>query len=250
MATRRAPKKRGATTSRKRTPVRRSGFRLPGWLWGLAGVIAGFLLAQHQHGTAPWQEGSDSPLAKLIPRTPQAEQPVPRVEPREPRTPTFEFYNLLPEEMVAPQEVASTASPPAPRVEAPAPVEPDAGATAPSSEADPIAQVIAANLQDEPSAAPANDASSRQSAASEPVATNARYALQAGAFHQSQDADRLRERLRNLGLLAQVRQIEHADGQTWHRVMVGPYDDSRELARAEGLLSTQGITAVRRPATD
>jgi len=249
MATRRAPKKRGATTSRKRTPVRRSGFRLPGWLWGLAGVIAGFLLAQHQHGTAPWQEGSDSPLAKLIPRAPQAEQPVPRVEPREPRTPTFEFYNLLPEEMVAPQEVASTASPPAPRVEAPASVESDAGATPLPSEADPIAQVIAANLQDEPNAAPANETSSRQPA-SEPVATSTRYALQAGAFHQSRDAERLRERLRNLGLLAQVRQIEHADGQTWHRVMVGPYDDNRELARAEGLLSTQGITAVRRPATD
>lgn len=250
MATRRAPKKRGATSSRKRTPVRRSGFRLPGWLWGLAGVIAGFLLAQHQHGTAPWQEGSDSPLAKLIPRALQTEPPVPKVEPREPRTPTFEFYSLLPEEMVAPQEVASTASPPAPRVEPPTPIESDAGATAPPSESDPIAQVIAANLRDEPSATPASDAASPQPAASEPVATNTRYALQAGAFHQSQDAERLRQRLRNLGLLAEVRQVAHADGQTWHRVMVGPYDDNRELARAEGLLSTQGITAVRRPATD
>src|SRR5690554_127360 len=250
MATRRAPKKRGATTSRKRTSVRRGGFRLPGWLWGLAGVIAGFLLAQHQHGTAPWQAGSDSPLARLMPRVPQAEQPVPRVEPREPRTPTFEFYNLLPEEMVAPQEVASTASPPAPRVEAPAPAESNAGASAPPSEADPIAQVIAANLQEESNAVPAAETSSRQPPASEPVATNTRYALQAGAFHQSRDAERLRERLRNLGLLTQIRLIEHADGQTWHRVMVGPYDDNRELARAEGLLSTQGITAVRRPAAD
>src|SRR5690554_1659096 len=158
MATRRAPKKRGATTSRKRTPVRRSGFRLPGWLWGLAGVIAGFLLAQHQHGTAPWQEGSDSPLAKLIPRTPQAEQPVPQVESREPRTPTFEFYNLLPEEMVAPQEVASTASPPG--AEPPAPAEPNVAAAASAAEDDPIARVIAANQRNAASAAPAEGASS------------------------------------------------------------------------------------------
>lgn len=236
MATRRTASKRGATSSRKRVPAQRRSFRLPGWLWGLAGVIAGFLLAQHQHGTAPWQTGSDSPLARLIPRTPPTEPPVPSVEPREPRTPTFEFYNLLPEEMVAPQEVASTASPPAAPVEPPPPLEPSAS-TAPPPAEDPIAQVIAANQRDASNATPV----------SESVAvTGTRHTLQAGAFRQSADAERLRQRLRNLGLVAQVDPVQHADGQTWHRVMAGPYDDARELSRAEDLLATQGITPVRR----
>ena len=242
MATRRQPKKRGATTSRKRAPARRSGFRLPGWLWGLAGVIAGFLLAQHQHGTAPWQEGSDSPLAKLIPRTPQTEQPVPSVEPREPHTPTFEFYNLLPEEMVAPQEVASTASPPAPNVEPPPPLEPSATTEAPPDE-DPIAQVIAANQRDDAGNTSVSEAAAATTASS-------RHTLQAGAFRQPEDAEKLRQRLRNLGLMVQVNPVQHADGQTWHRVMAGPYDDARELSRAEDLLSTQGITPVRRTASN
>ncbi|MBA2778101.1 SPOR domain-containing protein [Billgrantia kenyensis] len=241
MAARRTPKKRGATTSRKRAPARRQGFRLPGWLWGIGGVIAGFLLAQHQHGTAPWQEGSDSPLANLIPRTPtEVADPTPTVEPREPRMPTFEFYTLLPEEVVAPREVASTASPPEPTVDVPPPVEPQA-ASEPAPAEDPIAQVISANLRDEVSATPANETDS-------PAGT--RYMLQAASFRQPEDAEQLQQRLRNLSLVAQVSQVQSADGQTWHRVMVGPYEDTRELNRAEDLMTTQGITPLRHRATN
>ncbi|MGR4069890.1 SPOR domain-containing protein [Halomonas sp. LR3S48] len=241
MAARRTPKKRGATTSRKRTTARRQGFRLPGWVWGVGGVIAGFLLAQHQHGTAPWQEGSDSPLAKLMPRTPtEVSEPAPTIEPREPPMPTFEFYTLLPEEVVAPKEVASTASPPEPTVEVPPPLDANA-ASEPVPADDPIAQVIAANLRDEVNATPANEAEA-------PAGT--RYMLQAASFRQPEDAEQLRQRLRNLSLVAQVSQVQSADGQTWHRVMVGPYDDTRELNRAEDLMTTQGITPLRHRATN
>ncbi|MCE8033027.1 SPOR domain-containing protein [Billgrantia tianxiuensis] len=241
MAARRTPKKRGATTSRKRTPARREGFRLPGWVWGVGGVVAGFLLAQHQHGSAPWQEGSDSPLANLIPRTPtEVSEPAPTIEPREPRMPTFEFYTLLPEEVVAPREVASTASPPEPTVNVPPPIDGNAAAEQAPAD-DPIAQVIAANLRDEVSATPASEAAA-------PAGT--RYMLQAASFRQPEDAEQLRQRLRNLSLMAQVSQVQSADGQTWHRVMVGPYDDTRELNRAEDLMVTQGITPLRHRATN
>lgn len=241
MAARRTPKKRGATTSRKRASTQRQGFRLPGWVWGLGGLVVGFLLAQHQHGTAPWQPGSDSPLAKLIPRTPSdVSEPAPTIEPREPPMPTFEFYTLLPEEVVAPKEVASTASPPEPTVEVPPPIDTSAAAE-PAPADDPIAQVIAANLRDEVNATPTNEAEA-------PAGT--RYMLQAASFRQSEDAEQLRQRLRNLSLVAQVSQVQSADGQTWHRVMVGPYDDTRELNRAEDLMTTQGITPLRHRATN
>jgi len=46
--------------------------------------------------------------------------------------------------------------------------------------------------------------------------------------------------LRNLSLLAQISEVQ-ANGDTWHRVQVGPYDDTRELNRAQDLMSTQGI---------
>ncbi|WP_445156727.1 SPOR domain-containing protein [Halomonas sp. E14] len=237
MATRRTPRKRGATSSRRSASSQRRGFQLPGWVWGVAGVIAGFLLAQHQHGTAPWQEGHDSPLARFMPRTP-VESPAPAPERSEPRMPTFEFYTLLPEEVVAPQDIASTASPPT--VNVPPPLDANAVTQAAPAD-DPIAQVIAANLRDEVNATPASEAAA-------PAGT--RYMLQAASFRQPQDAEQLRQRLRNLSLVAQVSQVQSADGQTWHRVMVGPYDDTRELNRAEDLMVTQGITPLRHRATN
>jgi cell division protein FtsN len=64
--------------------------------------------------------------------------------------------------------------------------------------------------------------------------------LQAASFRQASDAEQLRSRLRNLSLLAEISEVQ-ADGSTWHRVQVGPYEDTRELNRAQDLMNTQGI---------
>lgn len=232
MARRPAPKKRGATTSRRQPSRQRRGFRLPGWVWGMGGLVAGFLLAQHQHGTAPWQAGHDSPFAMLLPRSappePEAKAPAPTQEPAEPRMPTFEFYTLLPEsEVIAPRgEVAAPAPQPpqAPREESE------------SSGEDPIAQIIAANLE-----SPATDEADSAPDAEPPIGDSTRYMLQAASFREASDAEQLRSRLRNLSLVAQVSQVQTSGGETWHRVQVGPYDDTRELNRAQDLMVTQGI---------
>lgn len=234
MARRPAPKKRGAST-RRRTSRRREGWRLPGWAWGLGGLVAGFLLAQHQHGTAPWQEGHDSPLATLLPRSappePETSEPAaPAQEASEPRMPTFEFYTLLPEsEVIAPRgEVGAPATP----------ASPDRESTSePAGEGDPIAQIIAANQIPEDAEdgddAPEGDAGTD--------AAGTRYMLQAASFRESGDAEQLSDRLRDLSLVAQVSQVQTSGGETWHRVQVGPYDDTRELNRAQDLMVTQGI---------
>ena len=64
--------------------------------------------------------------------------------------------------------------------------------------------------------------------------------LQAASFREASDAEQLRGRLRNLSLLAEISEVQ-ADGNTWHRVQVGPYEDTRELNRAQDLMVTQGI---------
>ncbi|WP_290784592.1 SPOR domain-containing protein [Halomonas sp.] len=238
MATRKQPppKRRGATSSR-RQPGKKpgGGWRLPGWAWGLAGVVAGFLLSQHQHGVAPWQV-EDSPLATVLPRSAPSEtesKPSTPEAPSEPRMPTFEFYTLLPEsEVIAPRSgmPASTARPPAP----PSAEETATAAETATAEAgdDPIAQVIAANLA----------ADSAPEAAAEPAASNGhRYMLQAASFREPGDAQQLQRRLRDFGLLAQISEVKASGGQTWHRVQVGPYNDNRELNRAQDLMVTQGI---------
>lgn len=225
--------RRGATSQRK--PNRRSsgGFRLPGWLWGLAGMAAGFFLAQHQHGTAPWQEQSEAPQATVLPKPSGSEERAAARETEEAAEssmPTFEFYTLLPEtEVIAPGVTLPSS---VVRPEAPEPTA-DSDAASGAASDDPIAQVIAANTrpEDQVSAARENEA-----------ATNApgHYMLQAASFREASDAEQLRGRLRNLSLLAEISEVK-ADGNTWHRVQVGPYEDTRELNRAQDLMNTQGI---------
>ncbi|XKE44976.1 SPOR domain-containing protein [Halomonas organivorans] len=227
MASRKPPasRKRGATSSRKR-PAKAPRRGLPGWLWGLAGMVAGFLISQHQHGTAPWQDGplmpSPRPAASSAPSGGERAEAAPEAE--EPPMPTFEFYTLLPEsEVIAPGEQASTATPP-PRPSREAAEETEASAPAD----DPIARVIAAN-------------SAPVETASRPTEEGQRYVLQAASFRAPDDARRLAGRLQDFGLLAKISEVQTGDGTSWHRVQVGPYHDRRELTRARDLMATQGI---------
>lgn len=64
--------------------------------------------------------------------------------------------------------------------------------------------------------------------------------LQAASFRTLGDAKQLSSRLKNLSLLAKISEVK-ASGVTWHRVQVGPYEDTRELNRAQDLMNTQGI---------
>ncbi|QFT86250.1 cell division protein FtsN [Halomonas sp. THAF12] len=222
-------RKRGATSSRKRpakAPAPRRG--VPGWLWGLTGLVAGFLISQHQHGTAPWQDGPASP-APLTAGEPQGRSGGQAPADDEPPMPTFEFYTLLPEsEVIAPGEQAasSTATPP-PRPAEDDDEEDDSSAESVSAD-DPIARVIAAN------SAPAEDTTRN-------AEDGKRYVLQAASFRQAGDARQLAGRLKDFGLLANISEVQTGNGATWHRVQVGPYQDRRELSRARDLMSTQGI---------
>nr|WP_297459750.1 SPOR domain-containing protein [uncultured Halomonas sp.] len=196
--TRRAAPK-GATT--RRAPRQQQGrLSVPGWLWGLAGLIAGFALSQYFQQTAP-------PVATVMPKppssatapaaddasSPSASQPE---EPAKPRMPTFEFYTLLPEsEVIAPKVEAYHSTP-----------------------------------------RPSEDA-----AAGDGTATADSFVLQAASFREANDAQRLAGRLEDLGLLAKITTVKANGDQTWHRVQVGPYQDTRELSRARDLMVTQGI---------
>lgn len=227
MATRKTPpRKRGATTSRQRGSSSASGGRLPGWLWAAMGLAAGFLLAHHQNGTAPWQE-QRSPVAAVLPKpsaSPQSSDTEHSSKgSEEPTMPVLEFYTLLPD-----TEVIAAA----PEVPAPTARRPDAAATQPEAEEgisqnDPIAALIAAT----------NDSRSDTAAASD----GKRYMLQAASFRELEDANRLAGRLKGFGMQARVSDVSVTGGAIWHRVQVGPYNDRQQLARAQALMSDQGI---------
>ncbi|MHB0776713.1 SPOR domain-containing protein [Halomonas sp. WWR20] len=202
-----APK--GATT-RRRPSSSGSGERrgMPGWLWGVIGLVAGFALSQYLQQSAP------APVATVVPKpasqVSSSDSGAPADEPetdasQASRMPTFEFYTLLPESEVIAPKVEAYHSTPRP---------PEKAASTPSN------------------GQPASQASSPASG---------RYMLQAASFKASDDAERLASRLRDFGLLAKITSVRTSDDQLWHRVQVGPYQDTRELSRAQDLMVTQGI---------
>lgn len=197
---------KGATA--RRAKRQRGGLSVPGWLWGLVGLVAGFALSQYFHETAP-------PMATVVPKPPSAQSTpqAPAASPSaggtaadEPRMPTFEFYTLLPEsEVIAPkvEDVQST----------------------PGTAA--VADVVEGDSAAEASASPSEGGGS--------------FMLQAASFREVADAKRLAGRLKDFGLLAKITEVKANGNQTWHRVQVGPYQDTRELNRAQDLMMTQGI---------
>lgn len=70
------------------------------------------------------------------------------------------------------------------------------------------------------------------------------YLLQAGSFRSHPQADQLRARLALLGLETSVQAVTVDNGQTWHRVRVGPFSNLQDLNDARALLKTNGIDAV------
>lgn len=65
--------------------------------------------------------------------------------------------------------------------------------------------------------------------------------LQAGAFQKSSDADNLKARIALAGLEAQIQTATLPDNSVWHRVRLGPYDNSAELDRARAVLRENKI---------
>lgn len=76
----------------------------------------------------------------------------------------------------------------------------------------------------------------------------ARVALQTGSFRQAAQADEMRARLALLGLQANVR-VVRVNGETFHRVFVGPFESDAQVNRALERLQRESIDAFRVPAS-
>ncbi|WP_438951315.1 SPOR domain-containing protein [Porticoccus sp.] len=70
------------------------------------------------------------------------------------------------------------------------------------------------------------------------------FLLQVGSFKSNRDADSLRARLLLLNLSASIEMVSPRPGETWHRVLVGPFANRAELASARESLSGNGIDSL------
>ncbi|MBU3068365.1 SPOR domain-containing protein [Aestuariicella sp. G3-2] len=83
-----------------------------------------------------------------------------------------------------------------------------------------------------------------QREAAKEQAENQEYILQVGSFRKDSDADRLRAQLILLNLDAQVEKVTVRSGETWYRVLVGPYSNSSKMERARSILASNRINSL------
>jgi len=75
----------------------------------------------------------------------------------------------------------------------------------------------------------------------------AAYFVQAGAFSNAADADKLKAKLTMLGMEPRVKAMTLADQSVWHRVRLGPYNSMNEMNKAMNRLKQNGVPATRAP---
>ena len=70
------------------------------------------------------------------------------------------------------------------------------------------------------------------------------YFLQAGAFANADDADKLKAKLAMLGMEASVQAATLPDKAVWHRVRLGPYRSADEMNKTLSMLKQNGVSAT------
>lgn len=70
------------------------------------------------------------------------------------------------------------------------------------------------------------------------------YILQAGSFKQAEEADRLKAKLALQGIVANIQTVKIGDGETWHRVRVGPLNGLTNLNQTRRRLQQLGVATI------
>jgi cell division protein FtsN len=212
---------------RGKTQARRNGRQgIPGWVWGLGGLVLGAVIFGYLFMGDQWR----SKLGNLPRPNPDATAPASNATtdngiaedasttvPDKPK-PKYDFYTLLPEKEV---------------------VIPDAE----------LAEEARAEARKNAAKLPASNTSTTP-ATTTVVATAAtttgsdRYLLQAGAFRGSDEADALKAQIALTGEIAHIESAQ-INGTTVYRVRMGPYATASALAAAKQALLSHGINGAQ-----
>lgn len=228
-----------ARKGKGRQAVRNSGGGFPTWAAVLVGVLIGAvaLAVLMRHSLMPMAP-KDGPQAN-----PQATAAAPSdagaVAPGNsesaPKKPQFDFYSVLSEKEVRipDAELSAQAKAEQQQKQAAATPTPNAAPTAPAASPAPTgnAPVATQNVVAAPAAAiPKPSASSG-------------YLLQVGAFPNPSDAETMKAKLAMQGFVANVQSVT-INGQTFHRVRLGPFPSASALEATKQRLSGAGISSI------
>jgi cell division protein FtsN len=230
--------RRGKNQARRSGAARRSGLT---WLAG--GLVIGGLAFGYLH----YKEGWKTPVGGLLPtpnpdaqaRATTSDNAVAEVPERPKRT--YDFYKLLPEKEVLIPDAELDAQV---RAEAKRAAEAAARAAAAPAQA-PVDGDDSLSLDGNaasPTVTPASPTAPTAASAGTPVATGPSYVIQAGAFRGNTEAESLKAKIAMTGEIARV-EIAQINGNTVHRVRMGPYPNAASLAAAKAALAAHGIDA-------
>ncbi|KRD28556.1 hypothetical protein ASE35_19985 [Lysobacter sp. Root916] len=259
-----------------------NGGGLPGWAWGVMGVLLGVVLILSApkflksdgdgfFRPKPNPDAQPAPVAVAEDETvapdndagpahakPAADAPK--------QGPEYDFYTLLPgkEVPLTDAELAATERAEAARLAQQQKQASQAAAaaqngTAPATAVTPANATAANNASaalpkpvDAGTSAPAanNAAAATTPAAATATASTApavddgtRYLLQAGAFQASGQAEEMKAKIALLGLGARVESAQ-ISGKTVYRVRMGPYGTASDLAEAKRKLASGGLPGM------
>ncbi|MEO7067769.1 MAG: SPOR domain-containing protein [Rhodanobacter sp.] len=236
-----------ARKGRGRQAVRTSGNGFPGWGYAVIGILIGAILmafmlrgnlltsmskpaGPQANPEATAQHGSDPGV--LAPASSESA----------PKKPQFDFYSVLSEKEVRIPDA---------EISAQARVEQQQKAQAAQKQAQLAAQQqLQASAAAEQNKAPVNAPAAvsenivaAPAAAVSPAAAGSGYLLQVGAFPNPADAETLKAKLAMQGFVANVQTVA-INGQTFHRVRLGPFHSATELESTKQRLSGAGINAI------
>ena len=235
----------------KKQARRNGGGGRPSWLMPLAiGLAIGGLAFGYLH----FKEELKEPLGSLLPTPDPDAKAKPAsseeaVVPDKPK-PKYTFFDVLPErEVVIPDaELSAKARAEQEAAEARA-LENERRAAMPDAPAgdsltlDGDAPAATPGATPAPAPAPTTEAATPAApVAAANDASGPHYVIQAGAFLGSNEAEALKAKIAMTGEVARV-EVAQINGNTVHRVRMGPYSSATSLAAAKAALAAHGIAA-------
>lgn len=236
-----------ARKGKGRQAVRTGSNGFPGWGYAVIGILVGavlmaFMLRSNLLTSMNKPAGPQADPQATAQRGSDPGVVEPASSESAPKKPQYDFYSVLSEKEVRIPDAEISAQA---RVE-----QQQKAQAAQQQQAQQLAaqqqQQAAAEQNKTPANAPAavseNVTAAPASAVAAPAAGSG-YLLQVGAFPNPADAETLKAKLAMQGFVANVQSV-NINGQTYHRVRLGPFHSATELESTKQRLSGAGINAI------